>query len=168
MNASFSCPQCGGGTNTAGDCFWCRNAMPKNDLLPLPKIPNPAPLSGWVCPLCGTAHSPYTQSCRCNHHDHLLMNPVSRTPKTHPCPACSGTGVFFDLSDPVNPREVTCSACSGDGVESDHRTYYREEPDDGPEMCRFCHSKKEPYFSRVAPLGYYCPDCGESDKPEPA
>lgn len=56
------------------------------------------------------------------------MNPEPRTPETHPCPACSGTGVFFDLSDPLHPREVTCSACLGDGIELDHRTYRHDEP----------------------------------------
>jgi len=32
------------------------------------------------------------------------------------------------------------------------------------DKCPHCGSEEEPYFSRVVPMGYYCPDCGEPDE----
>ena len=29
--------------------------------------------------------------------------------------------------------------------------------------CNKCDSEKEPYFSRIDPMGYFCPDCGAED-----
>ena len=28
--------------------------------------------------------------------------------------------------------------------------------------CTYCESDKEPYFSRVEPMGFYCADCGRN------
>lgn len=34
-----------------------------------------------------------------------------------------------------------------------------------PESCFHCGSTADPYFSRVEPMGNYCPDCGETADP---
>jgi Zn finger protein HypA/HybF involved in hydrogenase expression len=34
------------------------------------------------------------------------------------------------------------------------------------DKCPHCGSEEEPYFSRVVPMGYFCPDCGGGDEEE--
>ncbi len=34
------------------------------------------------------------------------------------------------------------------------------------DRCPHCGSEEEPYFSRVVPMGYFCPDCGRGDDEE--
>lgn len=30
-----------------------------------------------------------------------------------------------------------------------------------PDQCPECGSNEDPYFSRMEPMGYFCPDCGK-------
>jgi ribosomal protein S27AE len=33
--------------------------------------------------------------------------------------------------------------------------------------CSACGSTADAYFSRIEPMGYFCPDCGEESQPDP-
>jgi len=36
---------------------------------------------------------------------------------------------------------------------------------DTPDSCPHCGSTNEPYWSRIVPMGYICPDCGKDLDP---
>jgi hypothetical protein len=86
------------------------------------------------------------------------MNPELRTPQSHPCPACGGAGFYFEPEDLPDVFTRQCAACLGDGIDIDRRTLRHEEP-----SCRHCGSTEDPYFSRIMPMGYFCPACGKED-----
>ncbi len=52
-------PFCNCGWGGPGPCPCPRNRQ----LQPWPIVPVPPIQTGWVCPRCGTVHSPYTPSC---------------------------------------------------------------------------------------------------------
>lgn len=78
------------------------------------------------------------------------MNPVFRTPFSHPCHACNGSGIYYDPKGPFDAVGEVCASCLGAGIEMDRHTYRHDD----------C-SHPDAYFSRIEPMGYYCTSCGE-------
>lgn len=77
----MKCTMCGNEMTSTGDdyssgvCFNCKWNKP----------PQQAPLYGWICPRCGTVHSPFVLTCGC------------------PPPTITWTGI--NTSDEFKPKE---------------------------------------------------------------
>jgi hypothetical protein len=53
-----------------------------------------------------------------------------------------------------SPRPV-----NGETYRDHYDEIFRKDADDI--VCPHCGSDKDPFFSRIVPMGDYCPDCGE-------
>jgi ribosomal protein L37AE/L43A len=47
----------------------------------------------------------------------------------------------------------------GDAYRDNYDEIFRKDANDI--VCPHCGSDKDPFFSRIEPMGYYCRDCGE-------
>jgi hypothetical protein len=52
------CIQCGGELTTGDTPFICMTCKMKNEQ-------QTPPMQGWICPRCGTVHSPFITECSC-------------------------------------------------------------------------------------------------------
>ncbi len=53
-----------------------------------------------------------------------------------------------------SPRPI-----NGEKFRDNYDDIFRKDVDDI--VCPHCDSNNEPYFSRIEPMGDYCPDCGK-------
>jgi ribosomal protein L37AE/L43A len=53
----------------------------------------------------------------------------------------------------------TTRPINGEKFRDHYDDIFRKDTDDI--VCPHCDSNNEPYFSRIEPMGDYCPDCGK-------